>query len=48
MEHMVHSESDKYKYDLHDALKVRFGGKLSKEDFDFIEQVIRQVYIRDD
>lgn len=36
MEHMVHSESEKYKSDLHDALKVKFAGKLTEEDFDFI------------
>lgn len=36
MEHMVHSESEKYKSDLHDALKQRFADKLNDEDLDFI------------
>jgi PAS domain S-box-containing protein len=36
MEHMVHSESDKYKNDLLDAFKKKFEGKLTSEDLDFI------------
>ena len=36
MEHMVHSESDKYKNDLLDAFKKKFEGKLSDEDLAFI------------
>ncbi len=36
MEHMVHSESDKYKNDLLDAFKKKFDGKLSDEDLAFI------------
>lgn len=36
MEHMVHSESEKYKSDLHDALKVKFADKLTDEDLDVI------------
>jgi len=36
MEHMVHSESEKYKSDLHNALKQRFADKLNDEDLDFI------------
>jgi len=36
MEHMVHSESDKYKSDLLDAFKKKFEGKLSDEDLAFI------------
>ncbi len=36
MEHMVHSESDKYKNDLLDAFKKKFEGKLSEEDLAFI------------
>lgn len=36
MEHMVHSESEKYKSELHDALKLKFGSKLTEEDFDYI------------
>jgi len=36
MEHMVHSESDKYKNDLLDAFKKKFEGKLTDEDLTFI------------
>ena len=36
MEHMVHSESDKYKNDLLDAFKKKFEGRLSDEDLAFI------------
>lgn len=36
MEHMVHSESERFKSDLHDALKLRFADKLSLSDLDFI------------
>ncbi len=36
MEHMVHSESEKYKSELHNALKLKFGNKLTEEDFDYI------------
>lgn len=36
MEHMVHSESDKYKNDLLDAFKKKFAGKLTEEDLAFI------------
>ena len=32
MEHMVHSESDKYKNDLLDAFKKKFAGILNDED----------------
>lgn len=38
MEHMVHSESDKYKSDLFEGLKNKFGDRFSKEDFDFISK----------
>jgi PAS domain S-box-containing protein len=36
MEHMVHSESDKYKNDLLETLKKKFEGKLSDEELAFI------------
>lgn len=36
MEHMVHSESDKYKTDMLDAFKKKFEGKLTDEDLAFI------------
>lgn len=38
MEHMVHSESEKYKSDLHDAFKLKFADKLTDEDLDFISK----------
>ncbi len=38
MEHMVHSESDKFKSDLFEGLKNKFGDKFSKEDFEFISK----------
>jgi len=38
MEHMVHSESDKFKSDLFEGLKNKFGDKLDREDFEFISK----------
>lgn len=38
MEHMVHSESDKYMSDLFEGLKRKFGDKLSDTDFEYISK----------